>query len=52
MNQKNRIDLDQEMIASVKREMDKPRMAESVRRALEADAALALRASVAPAASA
>ena len=52
MNHKNRIEQDKEIIASVKSEMDKPRMAESVRRALEADAALALRASVAPAASA
>jgi hypothetical protein len=52
MNQKRRIKLDREIISSVKKEMDKPRMTESVRRALEADAALALRASVAPPASA
>jgi hypothetical protein len=43
MNQKRQIKLDREIIASVKKEMDKPRMAESVRRALEADAALAAR---------
>jgi hypothetical protein len=34
--------MDKEIIATVKKEMAKPRLTESVRNALEADAALAL----------
>ena len=43
MKTKRRIDMDRAIVASVKREMEKPRMTESVRKALEAEAALALR---------
>ena len=43
MKKKNQIELDRVIVASVKREMEKPRMTESVRQALEAEAALAAR---------
>lgn len=42
MKKKSRIKMDKEIIASVKKEMERPRLAESVRNALEADAALAV----------
>lgn len=42
MKKKSRIEVDKEIIASVKKEMEKPRLAESVRNALEADAMLAV----------
>ena len=52
MKLKNQIEHDKEIISGVKKEMDKPRMTESVRRALEADAALAARTPGAPVVSA
>jgi hypothetical protein len=42
VKKKSRIEMDKEIIASVKREMEKPRLAESVRNALEAEAELAV----------
>jgi hypothetical protein len=42
VKKKSRIEVDKEIIASVKKEMEKPRLAESVRNALEADAMLAV----------
>jgi hypothetical protein len=42
MKRKSRIEIDKEIIASVKKEMARPRLAESVRSALEADAVLAV----------
>jgi hypothetical protein len=43
VNEKSRMDLEREIVDSVKREMEKPRMTASVRNALEAEAALALK---------
>jgi hypothetical protein len=47
MKKKNRLESDQKILAGVMREMDEPRLAASVRNALEADAALAARVPVA-----
>jgi hypothetical protein len=44
MNKKSRIELDQEILSSVKKEMDLPRLAASVRDALQAAATQAVRA--------
>jgi hypothetical protein len=41
VNKKSRIELDRKILSSVKNEMDKPRLAASVRNALEAAAAQA-----------
>jgi hypothetical protein len=37
----SRIEMEREFVASLKREMERPRLTESVRNALEAEAALA-----------
>jgi hypothetical protein len=44
VNKKNRIELDREILSSVKKEMDRPRLAASVREDMAATAALATRA--------
>ncbi|MGD0295218.1 MAG: hypothetical protein ABSB30_15335 [Terracidiphilus sp.] len=44
MNKKSRIELDREILSSVTKEMEKPRLAASVRDSQEAEAALAARA--------
>jgi hypothetical protein len=44
MKKKSRLEIDREILSSVKREMEMPRLTESVRNALEAEAALAVRA--------
>ncbi|MGO9776857.1 MAG: hypothetical protein ACLQGT_12955 [Terracidiphilus sp.] len=49
MNEKSQLDSDRKILSSVKREMAMPRLTASVRKALEAEAALAARALVAPA---
>jgi len=43
VKKKSRTEADKAIVASVKSEMEKPRMTESVRKALEAEAALAVR---------
>jgi hypothetical protein len=43
MKKKSRIEMAREIISRVKREMEKPRLTESVRNALEAEAALVVR---------
>ena len=43
MNKKSRIELDQEILSSVKKEMDRPRLAASVREDMAATAALGAR---------
>jgi hypothetical protein len=40
VKKKSRIEMDKEIIASVKREMERPRLTESVRMALETEAVL------------
>lgn len=44
MKQKSRIEINRKILSSVKREMDRPRLAASVRIALEAAAELAAKA--------
>jgi hypothetical protein len=39
VNKKSRIELDREILSSVKKEMDRPRLAASVRNSLETEAA-------------
>lgn len=46
MNKKSQIEINREILSSVRREMAKPRLAASVRNALEAAAALAAKAQV------
>jgi hypothetical protein len=47
MKEKSQLDSDRKILSSVKREMAMPRLAASVRNALEADAALAAKGPIA-----
>jgi hypothetical protein len=43
MKKKDRIEIEREIVSRVKREMDKPRLTESVRSGFSAEAALAMK---------